>query len=276
MKKLLVVLLSLSVLLLVSCGGKEKADRNKLEKIKDKGEIVISVSPDYPPMEFIDKDNNVVGSDIELAKYIAEKLGVELKIETMDFSAALTAVDFDKADIGVSGFGWTKEREENYDLSNTYNVEQGSESTCNAILIREEDKDTLKTLEDFEGKKLAAQANSIQEEIATKQTKATIEKVSTIDQGILELTSKKVDGITLSCVVADGYAKSVDGLVVSEAPLETDTSKIGNVVVIRKGDTELLEEINKIIDEVNEKKLYVKWYDDAVEKAKEEGIDLGE
>ncbi len=276
MKKLLVVLLSLSVLLLVSCGGKEKADRNKLEKVKEKGEIVISVSPDYPPMEFIDKDNNVVGSDIELAKYIAEKLGVELKIETMDFSAALTAVDFDKADIGVSGFGWTKEREENYDLSNTYNVAQGSESTCNAILIREEDKDTLKTLEDFECKKLAAQANSIQEEIATKQTKATIEKVSTIDQGILELTSKKVDGITLSCVVADGYAKSVDGLVVSEAPLETDTSKIGNVVVLKKGDKELLEEINKIIDEVNEKKLYEKWYEDAVKKANEEGIDLGE
>ncbi len=273
MKKLLIIL---SFLLLVSCGSKQETKMNKLEQIKDKGEIVVSVSPDYAPMEFIDKDNNVVGSDIELSKYIAEKLGVELKLETMDFSAALTAVDFDKADIGVSGFGWTKDREENYDLSITYNVEQGSESTCNAILIREEDKDTLKTLDDFAGKKVAAQANSIQEEIASKQTKATIEKVSTIDQGILELTSKKVDGLTLSCVVAEGYAKSVDGLYISEAPLETDTTKIGNVVVIKKGDTELLDEINAIISEVNEKKLYEKWYDEAIGKAKEAGIDLGE
>ena len=74
-----------------------------LKEIIEKGVITLATSPDYPPNEFVDTDGTVKGSDIMLAQYIANSLGVELQIETMDFNAVLTAVDTGKVDMGISG-----------------------------------------------------------------------------------------------------------------------------------------------------------------------------
>ena len=73
------------------------AGQNRLEQIKQAGKIVFVTSPDYAPYEFIDLDkmgqgdDQYVGADIELAKYIAQELGVELEIHPMDFDSVLAS-----------------------------------------------------------------------------------------------------------------------------------------------------------------------------------------
>ena len=121
----------------------------KLKEILDKRVLVVATSPE------------VKGSEMTLAKYIANSLGVTLQVETMDFSAVLTAVDTGKADLAISGFGYKADRAKNYELSKGY---QGtSEAACHTLLVFTDEVDNYNSLDDFSGKKIDAQASSLQE-----------------------------------------------------------------------------------------------------------------
>ena len=105
MKKLFCAALAAAMLMatMSGCGSSQ----NRLEKILESGKLVLATSPDFAPLEFEDLSSGeaqYVGSDIELAKYIAEKLGVELEISAMDFSAVQAAIPSGQADIAISGF----------------------------------------------------------------------------------------------------------------------------------------------------------------------------
>ena len=133
----------------------------KLKEVLDKGTLVIATSPDYPAAEFITEDGVIYGSEMMLAKYVADCLGVDLVIETMDFNAVLTAVDTGKVDLGVSGFGWKEDREESFELSIGYIGD--SSVSFHTLIVPAADKDKYHSLEDFLGTHIMAQANSLQE-----------------------------------------------------------------------------------------------------------------
>ncbi len=225
-----------------------------LKEILDKGTITLATSPDYPPSEFVDLDGTVKGSDIMLAQYIANSLGVELKIETMDFDAVLTAVDTGKVDMGISGFGYKEDRAEQFELSNGYQA--SSAAAHHTLIVLAENIDQYKSLSDFDGKTIDAQANSLQEMYVTDQLpNSTLQKVTSIDQAILELQTGKVDAVALDSTSAKNYASTSNGLfksVLEENGVEFDLSmyadKSGNVVAVKKGETSLIEAINQIID----------------------------
>ena len=137
-----------------------KAD-GVLKNVLDKGTLVIATSPDYPAAEFITEDGTVYGNEMMLAKYVADCLGVELKIETMDFNAVLTAVDTGKVDMAFSGFGWKADRAEAFELSVGYSGD--SSVTFHTLIVPADQKDNYKSLEDFVGKHIIAQASSLQQ-----------------------------------------------------------------------------------------------------------------
>ena len=230
-----------------------KAD-GKLKDILDKGQIVLATSPDYPPSEFVDDQGNVKGSDIMLAQYIANSLGVDLKVETMDFNAVLTAVDTGKADIGISGFGYKADRAEQFELSHGY--QSSSAAAHHTLLVPAEKADEYKSLADFSGKKIDTQANSLQEMYVTDQIPdADLQKVATLDQAILELQTGKIDAIALDSTTAKNYAETSDGMFVSvyekngvEFDLSQYADESGNVVAVKKGETSLIEAVNQVID----------------------------
>ena len=132
-----------------------------LAKVLEKGSLVIATSPDYPANEFITEDGTVYGCEMMLAKYVADCLGVALKIETMDFNAVLTAVDTGKVDASFSGFGWKADRAEAFELSVGY---QGDDDvTFHTLIVPADKADQYKTLADFVGKHIVAQASSLQQ-----------------------------------------------------------------------------------------------------------------
>lgn len=269
MKKTIALLMT--VLLLVGAAGQVFAE-NKLEKIKASGKIVMATSPDFAPSEFIDPSKTgqdaIVGADIDLAKYIAEKLGVTLVIETMDFAAVQAAVTQGKVDMGISGMAYTETRAEAMELSAFYNYETDKGQ---GLLVLKDTADQYTKAEDFAGKKVAVQNASLQYNLLTTQLPdAVVELVTVVSDGVMLLINGKVDAVGVAVENGEGFVKNYDSLVFSD--FYYDFKNDGNVMAVTKGETELIEAINEIIAEVNELGLYRQWLDAAIELSQSLGI----
>ena len=137
---------------------------NRLEEILQRGKLIVATSPDFAPQEFIDDSKKgqeqYVGSDILMAQYIADQLGVELEIQAMDFAMVLSSVDLGESDMAISGFGWKEDREDSFELSDGFN--KTGEAACQGLMIRRADAEKYPDLASFDGKLIAAQAGSLQ------------------------------------------------------------------------------------------------------------------
>ncbi|MDR0928390.1 MAG: transporter substrate-binding domain-containing protein [Oscillospiraceae bacterium] len=261
----------LALLMLLAMGNAAMADR--LDDILAAGKITVATSPDFAPMEFIDPtktgQDSVVGAEVELMKYIAEKLGVELVIEQMDFQAALAAASMGNVDIAASGMAWREERAEAMELSAFYNME---DDDGQGILIRAEDADKYKTAADFVGKKVAVQNSSLQYNLLTEQIpEAVPELITNLNDAVMMLLTGKVDAVGVAYDNGEGFVTNYpDDLVMSEFKYEYLSE--GNVLGVKKGETALIERINEIIAEVNELKLFTQWNADAEALAASFGI----
>ena len=87
---------------------------------RSNGTLVMATNAYFPPYETYDADQKVVGLDVDMAQAIADRLGMELKVEDMEFDSIITAVQSGKADIGVAGMTVTEERLESIDFTDTY------------------------------------------------------------------------------------------------------------------------------------------------------------
>ena len=179
--------------------------QNALEKIKAEGVLTVALSPDFSPMEFVDASKSgqeqYVGFDVSLAKYIADYIGVDLTIEAMGFDACQTAVYTATVPISISGWSWTEERAENYNLSDYYYA--GDNETEQVILVRAADTEKYKTPADFAGLDVGAQVASLQMQLLTDQLPdANPITIGDIGTGVLELQNGNIEAL----VVAKGNA----------------------------------------------------------------------
>lgn len=274
MKKTLAIILAAALAMTAMSGCTAK--KSKLDTIKETGVITMATSPDFAPMEFQYVDANgkdvYAGSDIELGKYIAEKLGVELKIEAMDFTAVQAAVTTGTVDMAISGFAKTEERAESMELSDYYNMDD-DDSIGQGILIMKDRLAELTTAESFSGLTVGAQNGSLQYNLVSEQlpSDVTIEPIGSLNDGVLALTTGKIDALAVSGENGVLYAGNYDEICMSE--FFFDYTSEGNVLACQKGETELMEAINEILAEVNEQKLYSQWTDEATALAESLGIE---
>lgn len=144
--------LSVSVLLT----GCTTVDMSKAgpDEIKEYGKLVVATSPDFPPFENLDQAGNVVGWDIDVAQALADKLGVKLEVQQMEFDAVLSSVAAGKVHIGMAGISNTEERDKSVDFSmNVFNSSQ--------MIIVREDNTSITGPMDLAGKTVAVQAGTI-------------------------------------------------------------------------------------------------------------------
>jgi polar amino acid transport system substrate-binding protein len=253
MKKFVIALLVVSMLLAFGACSKTEtpAENNsvekgsKLEEIKKAGKIVLGTSADYPPFEFhkiIDGKDEIVGFDIEIAKLIAERIGVDLEIIDMKFEGLLPAIVTDDIDFIVAGMSADEERAKTVDFSIVYY--EGSHS----MVVRAEDKDKYKGPEDLVGKPVGAQKTTLQEEVVLNQfSESQYVGLSKITDLVLELQNKKVEAIILAEPVAKAYVKQNPDLYLAEVDLGKED---GVSVAVNKGNEDLLEVINEVIEEI--------------------------
>lgn len=210
MKKFVSLLLALMMALsLVACGSKADTTTddtvtepaNALEKIKADGVLTVALSPDFSPMEFVDSSktgqDQYVGFDITLAKYIADNLGVELVIEPMGFDASQTDVYTGSVPMSISGYSWTEDRAQNYELSDYYYA--GENETRQALLIKKENADKYTSPEDLAGQDVGAQNASLQMQLVTEQlTGANPVAIGDITVGVMELKSGNIEALAVA------------------------------------------------------------------------------
>lgn len=274
MKKLFCAALAAAMLMatMSGCGSSQ----NRLEKILESGKLVLATSPDFAPLEFEDLSSGeaqYVGSDIELAKYIAEKLGVELEISAMDFSAVQAAIPSGQADIAISGFARTEERAQNMELSTPFNITEDGGQT---VLVAKGQGANYTAAEDFSGLQIGAQNGSLQYNLVSEQLPDDVEivPVGSLNDGVLMLETGKIDALASDLSNAELLLESHDGIETTDFMFEYSSE--GNVAAVKKGETELIEAVNEIIDEVNELGLYDQWKDEATELAKSLGLEVNE
>lgn len=274
MKKLVCLLLAvLTVFALCACGGSSNSDKSALQEIKDSGVLTVALSPDFSPMEFVDSSKSgqeqYVGFDVMLAQFIAEELGVKLEIQAMSFDACQTAVSTASVPMSISGFSWTEERAENFELSDYYYA--GENETEQVLLIRKADADKYKSAEDFDGVDVGAQNASLQMMMVTEQLpNAKPYTVGDIGVGVLELQSGNIEALAVAAGNAEMIISSNPDLVVCEWEFDVKAEYEANVVLITKGETELLEAVNAALQKAYDAGYYGGWYEEAVELAKSE------
>ncbi|MDR3120534.1 MAG: transporter substrate-binding domain-containing protein [Clostridiales bacterium] len=247
------------------------ATDTRLDKILSAGEIVVATSPDFAPMEFIDDrksgQDQYVGTDPWFAKYIADELGVKLKIEAMDFGALQAAISTGSVDLAMSGLARTDERAESLELSTFYNI---TTDNGQGLLVLKSTLDQYQTADDFKGKTVAVQSASLQYNLLTEQLPDAIpELVTNINDGVMMLLSNKVDAVgvagTNGLTIIENYSD------LAMAGWKYDYKSQGNVIAMTKGETSLCARINEIIEKANSEDKFNTWLKEGEALAKEIG-----
>ena len=275
MKKIVALLLVLAtVFALAACGSKSEP-KDRLAKIKDQGYMEMVTEPYFAPFEFIDPpkegDAQYVGMDIELGKKIAEKIGVELKIVPLEFTAVLAGVVDGKYDMAISAIAYSPSREEAMLLSDGYKL---TSDEGYGFLTRIEDADKYTCIEDLANAVVVTQSGSVQEGIYNDQVKSCKEfkLVSAMTDGYLAVAENKADVCIVSKASAKLYAEANGGLTVSEFTFETDPRLSSTVVGVPKGGESLMAVVNEVIAEQTANGNIETWYDEYAELAATLGI----
>lgn len=244
-----------------------KVDEHTVEAIKAKGTLVVTTEATYPPFEFQTPDGELAGLDIELAKALAADLGVELKIQNIAFDMVVPEVQAGNADLAIAGLSPTADRKESVDMSDLYY------GGTQVILVLEENADKFSTPESLANATIATQKGAIQADLMAAQfPDATPLLLPKFPQCIQELKMGGCDAVMIDEESAKNYMKTVEGIVISEVPVETDPAENGNAVAVMKGNTDLLDWVNEKIAEYSESGKIQEWYDAAAEAADAAGV----
>ena len=247
------------------------ASNGVLDEIKASGELHITLSPDFAPMEFInsskDGQEQYVGLDVFLAKYIADYIGVKLVIEPMSFDACQTAVYTASVPMSVSGYVWTEERAESYEISDYYY--DGDNKIEPVILIRTADAEKYMSSEDFNGVDIGAQNASLQMQLVTSQLPdANPVAVGDVGTGVLELQNGSIEALAVAKGNAEIIMDANPDLVLCPWEFTITEETEAFVILITKGETALLNVVNEALAKAYSEGMYGAWHDEAVALAK--------
>ena len=262
MKKFLSLLMALMLVLsLVACGGKTENKYNTIEA----GKLTVATSPDYAPYEFYAIGANgaaeLAGFDIELVKYIAKHLNLELEIIPMDFDGVLLELANGSVDLGVAGISPDPARAESMDFSDIY-YEGGQ-----AFITVKDKAGMFSDLASLNNPNVSvgAQNGTIQMDLAKQYSeKADIVTLTKATDIIAELVSGKLDGGYVEYDVAVAYQVNYPDLhIVCEVPYEVE----GNAIGVKKGNEALLKGVNEAIAACIKDGSFSKYVADALEQA---------
>jgi ABC-type amino acid transport substrate-binding protein len=244
MKRFLAVLLLVSVIamLFVGCSKTITPD-----KIKKRGELIVATNAEFPPFEYFEGDN-IVGIDMDIAQAIADELGVELKIDHMNFDAVLAAVPSGKADLGIAALSTSPERLKVMDFSDTY-------FTCSVVALVGIDNDTIKGQDDLVGKRIGVQTGTIADTIATDIEGAEVVRMNKDADSVQDLINGKLDAVLIDENPGKIFvSQNSDKIKMLDEQLSDDEYAIAT----KKGNTELIKVVNEVIKELKDSGEYDK------------------
>lgn len=257
MKKLsaLILALTLCLVTLTACGGGNAAtstagndastsaptsvDANAAGYTLAKdGVLTMATNAYFPPYEYYD-GSDIIGIDVDIASKVAEKLGLELKVEDMEFDSIITAVQSGKADMGLAGMTVTEDRKKNVDFSDSY-------ATGVQVVIVKEDSD-IATLDDLKEKKIGVQLSTTGDIYATDEFgKDYVVQYNKGNDAVMALTQGQVDAVIIDNEPAKSYVEANEGLKI----LDTAYAEEQYAACISKDNAELTKAVNEALAEL--------------------------
>lgn len=272
MKKFgLAFLLLAAMLVLVACGGSTEedpttddaaengsAEQDLLAKVQEEGTLVIGTEGTYPPFTFHDESGELTGFDVEIAREVADRLGVEAEFLETQWDAMFAGLDASRFDMVANQVGINPEREESYEFSDPY-------ITSTAVLVVAEDDTEIQSFEDLEGKLSAQSLTSNYAETATSFG-AELEGVEGFNQAIELLNSGRVDATVNDNLTVLDFLNQRPDAQVKVVDESEDAAQSG--LLFRQDSGAIVDEVNQALADMIEDGTYdeisEKWFGENV------------
>ena len=203
------------------------------------GKIVMVTNAEFPPYEY-HENNTIVGIDADIARAIADQMGMELEIQDMAFESLIPAIQSGKADFAAAGMTVNEERLRNVDFTETY------AEAAQVIIVKE--GSAIAAPADLTGKKIGVQTGTTGDIYADDVENAEVQRFNKGMEAVMALTQDKLDAVIIDREPAKVFVKENEGLkILDEAFTEEEYA-----IAIKKGNTELLEKMNAAIKELKE------------------------
>ena len=249
-------------------GGIPENAGGRLARIREKGKLTVATSPYYPPQEFIDDTKTGMdrysGADMDLARLIAERMGVTLEIVPMEFADVISTVAEGKYDLAVSALSFTSGRSAILEMSKGYYY--SGEQASSGLMIREEDADAIRSESDLINRDIVAQRGTLQETMAAEniQDYRKFRRLASVGEVYEAVQSGAADAGVVDIAIARVYIESHPGcglMVVPDVAFALKPQYLGERVAAKKGEIELIYFVNGVIDEVLASGQYDAWFD---------------
>lgn len=224
MKK--VLLLVFMLIFLVGCG-------------KNENELIMVTEAGFAPYEYYD-NGEIVGVDVDIANEIAKEMGKKLVVKDVAFDSIINEVKTGKADFGAAGISYSDERAEEVDFSVNYSVSK------QVVIVKE--NSAITSTKDIDNKKIAVQLGSIADTYVTDNYKnAEIVRQKKYLAAIEDLKVGKVDLVVMDELPAKEIIEKNSGIKILDGELTSDSYGM----IVKKGNTELLETVNKVLNRLS-------------------------
>ncbi|MGK7379281.1 transporter substrate-binding domain-containing protein [Planococcus sp. 1R117A] len=250
---LLLFVVAVIGLLLAACGSEkstseatastEGKEQNSWERIQESGKIVVGTEGLYYPITYHDETTKeLTGYDVEVARALGEKLGLEVEFKEMEFDGLLPALRNGQIDIAANDFSVTDERKEKFDFTIPIKHSYGS------AIVRESDNSGIESVEDLKGKKVGGSATSNYSKFAQEQGAEVIVYTGS-DTVLPEIVNGRVDATLNDYLVLMRSLEQYDkpGLKLAE---EVKFSFSSSAIVLPKDSPELKEKIDGALEEL--------------------------
>lgn len=256
---LLVAVLTIVATAFVVTGCGDDKEAGDWEYIEKNGKLIVGLDATFAPMGFTDEEGNIVGFDIDLAKAVGKKLGVEMEFKSIDWDAKYTELDAKNIDCIWNGMSATPERAEKLSLSKEY--------FNNKIIVMTLNDDVkVDKAEDLAKYNVSIQADSSALEVvkadkAYDKFKDKIKEYKSYDDAITDMKAGRMD-----CVIIDEVLGNYKNTKMKNALKECKYNFGDDFYAIgfRKDDTELTSKVNdalqELIDEGEAAKISKKWF----------------
>lgn len=252
MKKIIALVLAVamiaSVAVLAGCGKSNNSnDAAKATEAPKAAKLTMATNATFPPYEYKEGEE-FAGIDVEIAKAIADKLGMELEIADIEFDSIITGVQTGKYDMGMAGMSVTDERKQSVDFSDSY------ATGIQAVIVKEGSE--IKTADDLLAKdtsyKVGVQLSTTGDmyigddyEKAGKDA-SLITRFQSGNDAVTALASGKVDAVVIDNEPAKSYVASTKGLQI----LDSKYAEEDYAICFAKNNTELKDKVNAALKEL--------------------------
>ena len=260
MKKLLAVLLAtvMTMSLLTACSSNKAAETTKeteatgtteaaetteaaaSEALSD-GVLTVGTNAEFPPFEYVDDNGEPDGFDMALIKAVGEKLGVKVEVENMEFASLISSIG-SKIDVAIAGMTVTDERKESVDFSDSYY------EAVQYVILPEGSE--IATADDLKNKAIGVQLGTTGDFIASDIEGATVSQYNKAVDAVNDLINGRVECVIIDKNPALVFEGKFEGQITAVDGAQFDFEPEQYAIAMPKGDTALVEQVNKALEEI--------------------------